>query len=76
MTTFDLNDKVTPRRSVQGMKTGRIYTVTGISEFSTPFGNFVTYRLTGADGAKLDIGNGHLLLERAPDTTASLELVA
>jgi hypothetical protein len=75
MTTFDLNDKVTPRQSVQGMKTGRIYTVTGISELPTPFGNFVSYVLTAADGAKCAVQNGHLLLSKVAFDT-NLELTA
>lgn len=73
MTTFQLNETVTPRQSVQGMKTGRNYTVTGIRETPTPFGNFVIYGLTGTDGAKLTVQNGHLLLSKV-DYTRNLEL--
>lgn len=60
-TAFAKGDLVTVERDLQGLKKGEMYQVAEVLNVPTPFGDFVTYRVT--DGSNdFPIVNGHLLL--------------
>src|SRR5262245_47737732 len=60
-TIFQIGDKVTG--NVQGMEADRVYTIADMGILRMPFGDYVTYYLEdGANGERIPIANGHLLL--------------
>lgn len=61
MKAHKVGDSVRSNVNAQGMRLGELFEVVAI--IPGRFG-VVTYRHRGDDGRELDVGNGHLVLER------------
>jgi len=66
MFAFTEGDVVIAERTTQGLVRDGKYKVVGVDTQVTPFGYFVTYMVEAADGTKLRIVNGHLILMKVP----------
>ena len=62
-TAFNVGECVESLVTDQGLVKGHKYTVEKVFRANTPFGLFVTYRVS-RDLKELDVANGHLVLWR------------
>jgi len=61
MTAHKVGDRVRSNVDAQGMRRGESFEVVAVSH---GYFGIVVYRVRAEDGRELDVGNGHLLLER------------
>jgi hypothetical protein len=61
-TRFKNGQKVRATATAQGLVTGQEYTVEAVAKAATLFGTFVCYTLVGAEGQRLEVGNGNFVL--------------
>lgn len=69
-TAFKIGDVVKATTTAQKMERGKEYTVTGIVQKHTAFGNFVTYELVQKSKRRIDA------LYRSPFPVVNLHLLA
>ena len=67
MTAFAKGERVVSRVDAQGMTKGEAFTVVDTHTKWVLGMGFTTFFLKGADGRVLPVGNGHLVLEAAPE---------
>ncbi len=60
-TTFEVGDRVRSRVNAQGLRQGEVYVVAATRTVYRFGGGYVTYTMESGQ----EVGNGHLVLERA-----------
>lgn len=77
MTYFNTDDLVEARMTAQGMIKGKRYLIVDVSSTSTPFGEFVAYKITpnpkGPNYTTWGIANAHLLCKKVKETIGSAD---
>lgn len=79
MPQYNVGDRVVSSVNTQGLvRDVATYEVVDVAANHTPFGVYVTYRVTRIDrpdGRMIDVGNGHLVLRSAPGPCATASQV-